>query len=187
MKAKPTHLAVPNHMMRDKTPRHPLPSPSPVNNRLHVVSTLPIKCNHTNSFSIPVTLCIHHLSHRSLSLKITRNIPHVTRSTDSPHSLSIAFVLYYSSLYQSVHISFLVDRLARYVWFLASVCPRPLTNRTTFTVPTLIQLSAHLSHIPSRQCCSIPRIPYPIEQCFYNTVSAITRANYRVWCVPWQI
>jgi len=129
-------LAVPNHMMHYKTFGQQLPSDSSANDRLHVVSTLP---NNVQSFPlipIPVTLCIHHPSHRSLSLKITRNIPHVTRSTASPHSLPIAFVLYYSSHYHP--ISFLVDRLARCVWNLASVCPRPLTNHTTFPVPTLI-------------------------------------------------
>lgn len=138
MRAKPAHLAVPNHVMHDKTSGHQLPSPFSANNRPHVVSNLPINVQSFQLISIPVTLCIHQPSHRSLSLKITRNIPHMTRSTDSLHSLSIAFVLYYSSLYHSVHISFLVDRLARHVWFLASVCPRPLTNRTTFTVPILI-------------------------------------------------
>ncbi|KAF8559243.1 hypothetical protein OG21DRAFT_713465 [Imleria badia] len=104
MVAKPARLAVPNHMMHDKTFRQQLPSPFSTNNRPRVVSTLP---NNVQSFPlilIPVTLCIHHPLHRSLSLKITRNIPHVTRSTDSPHSLSIAFVLYYSSLYHPVHI-----------------------------------------------------------------------------------
>jgi hypothetical protein len=131
---KPAPLAVPNHLMHETSVSFPY-LPSSANSRLHVVSTLP---NNVQSFPlIPtlVTLCMHHPSHRSLSFKITRNILHVTRSTASPDSLSAAFVLYYSSLYHPVLV---VGRLARHVWFLASVCPRPLTNRTTFPVPTLI-------------------------------------------------
>jgi len=135
---KPARLAVPNRLMHETEFCQQLPLPSSANSRLHVVSTLP---NNVQSFPLiptPVTLCIHHPSHRSLSFKITRNILHVTRSTASPDSLSAVFVLYYSSLYHPDHNFLLVGRLARHVWFLASVCPRPLTNRTTFPVPTLI-------------------------------------------------
>ena len=138
-------------------------------------------CDRSNSFRslLLYAYIIRHIAHsprKSLSQHSSRD------EVDSfPHLLSIAFVLYYSSLYHPVQIPSLVGRLARHVRFLASVCPQPLTNRTPFPVPTLIWLSALVTHSISSML-QHPRISYPIEQCFYNTVSAISRANYRVVC-----
>jgi hypothetical protein len=56
--AKPARLAVPNHMMHDKTFCQQLPSPSSVNDRLHVVSALPNSVQSFPLIPIPVTLCI---------------------------------------------------------------------------------------------------------------------------------
>ena len=80
---KATHLVVPNHVMHGRTFSCSFP-------RLHCEqshSRCVDPARQVQSLSlipIPVTLCIHHPSHRSLSLKIARNIPHVTRSTNSP-------------------------------------------------------------------------------------------------------
>lgn len=110
-RGKPAHLVEPNHSM--------LSLATFLSVLLTIASIFVNTTDHCAIISTHSSLCysMHtHPSHRSLSVKITRNIHHVTRSTDSPHPLSIAFVLYYSSLYDCVQNSSLVDRLARYVW-----------------------------------------------------------------------
>ncbi|KIK82432.1 hypothetical protein PAXRUDRAFT_715629 [Paxillus rubicundulus Ve08.2h10] len=58
------------------------------------MSTWPSKAHSYALVPISVTLCIHHLSHRSLSSTISRNTPHVRRSTDSTHQQCLSHSFY---------------------------------------------------------------------------------------------
>jgi len=111
-RTKPARPIVPYLMMDDKTSRPHFLSPSRCVDSANQCAIILTHSNPCYSMHTPSVTSLP-------SLKITGNIPHVTRSTDFSHSLSIAFVLYYSSLYHPAP----VDRLVRYVWFVGSVCP----------------------------------------------------------------
>jgi hypothetical protein len=126
----------------------------------HRMSTWQSKAQSSALIPISVTLCIHHLSHR-LSLQSWQYSARDEVDRFHPQSsvYRIRSTLFFTLSHPCKHLIF-CRPFSRCVWFLAHRFV-PDTSRITFTCAYLIPCSTHLSHTPSRHCCSIPRISYP--------------------------